>query len=373
MTTKWPEVALGDVASIVMGQAPKGDTYNDQRVGWPLIAGAGDFGRGVPCAKKFTTAPTRLSVPGDIVLGIRASIGEKVLADGEYCLGRGVAGLRGGTSLDARYLWHWLSSSASSLAAKGRGATFLQVNRSDIAEMPIPLPPVEEQRRIAAILDAADELRAKRRRSLALLESLAEASFLDMFGNPLRRPPHPMMRLSELGVVTTGKTPPTASEGMFGGLIPFVTPGDLESGAEAVRTLTNTGAAASRVVRAGATLVCCIGATIGKVGFVGEPSAFNQQINAVEWGERIADDYGLVLLKRLRPLIRARGASTTLPLLNKTDFSAIEVPVPPIDLQKDFGRICERLRRHRLVLQTPTEQGDALFTSLQHRAFRGEL
>ncbi len=182
MTTRWPEVALGDVAKIVMGQAPKGETYNDQGEGWPLIAGAGDFGDGVPKAKKFTTTPTRLSRPGDIVLGIRASIGEKVIADGEYCLGRGVAGLRGGDRLVDRYLWFWLSASASRLAAKGRGATFLQVNRADVAEMSIPLPPVEEQRRIAAILDVADDLRGKRRASLALLDSLTESIFLDMFG-----------------------------------------------------------------------------------------------------------------------------------------------------------------------------------------------
>lgn len=168
-----------------MGQAPAGDSYNIEGQGFPLIAGAGDFGPNYPSVKKFTSAPTKLCAAGDIVLGIRATIGVKVWADADYCLGRGVAGLRPRDSkvLDSRYLWHWLSHSRNDLQAKGKGATFLQVNRLDISEMQIPLPPLSEQRRIAGILDAADGLRAKRQETIALLDTLTQSIFLDMFGD----------------------------------------------------------------------------------------------------------------------------------------------------------------------------------------------
>lgn len=149
----WPAAALGEVCQITMGQAPPGSSYNDSGAGMPLIAGAGDFDGDHPEPKKFTTGVSKICAAGDIVLGIRASIGAKVWADREYCLGRGVAGLRAKSHIDARYLWHWLSQSADALASKGRGATFLQVNRQDIGEMAVPVPPLEEQRRIAAILD----------------------------------------------------------------------------------------------------------------------------------------------------------------------------------------------------------------------------
>src|SRR5437868_3360471 len=166
-----------------MGQAPPGESYNTLGQGWPLIAGAGDFHGDLPSPKKYTTQPSRLTRSADIVLGIRASIGEKVLADGEYCLGRGVASIRPSHQVDRRYLWHWLTSNSQALAAKGRGATFKQVNRQDISEMVISLPRVEEQRRIAEVLDQADNLRAKRRETIALLGDLAESVFLDMFGD----------------------------------------------------------------------------------------------------------------------------------------------------------------------------------------------
>ena len=98
------ETRLDKVCEIIMGQAPPGDAYNHDGEGWPLIAGAGDFGELYPHAKKHTKAARKVSREGDIVLSIRASIGDHILADGEYCLGRGVAALRPRRELNARYL-----------------------------------------------------------------------------------------------------------------------------------------------------------------------------------------------------------------------------------------------------------------------------
>jgi type I restriction enzyme, S subunit len=190
---------LDDVCELVMGQAPSGEAYNTEGKGWPLIAGAGDFGETTPQPTKFTTEATRLSRIGDIVLGIRASIGEKVVADGEYCLGRGVAGLRPREMLNSRFLWHWLGQVAPRLTAKAKGATFKQVSKQDIGELPISLPPLAEQQRIADLLDRAEALRAKRRASLAQLDTYIQSTFLDLFGDPASNPHNwPRVELGEL-------------------------------------------------------------------------------------------------------------------------------------------------------------------------------
>ena len=98
---------LSAVCDISMGQAPKGDSYNATRSGYPLIAGAGDFGELTPAPKKYTDAPTKLSRPGDLILCIRATIGDRNWSDKEYCLGRGVAGLRAkDADLSQAYLGH---------------------------------------------------------------------------------------------------------------------------------------------------------------------------------------------------------------------------------------------------------------------------
>ncbi len=357
-----------------MGQAPSGEAYNTDGKGWPLIAGAGDFGETKPEAKKFTTEASKLSRDGDIVLGIRASIGEKVLSDGVYCLGRGVAALRVRTSLESRFLWHWLAHSAPRLAAKAKGATFKQVNRDDIGELEIELPPLAEQRRIAEVLDMAETLRAKRRAALAQLDALTQSLFLDLFGDPATNPKGwPYKTLFELGKVVTGGTPPSAKPGMFDGPMPFVTPGDLESDVPVKRSLTVAGAEESRTVRAGATLVCCIGATIGKMSVARVRSAFNQQLNAVEWFSEVDDFYGYATLRFFKPTIKAWGASTTLPILKKSSFEKIEIPVPPIPLQREFARRFQATERLRATQRVSLAELDELFASLQNRAFKGKL
>ena len=119
------------------------------------------------------------------------------------------------------------------------------------------------------------------------------------------------------------------------------------------------GAEASRTVDAGATLVCCIGATIGKIGKSTVRSAFKQQINAVEWGERMHAEYGCAVMRFFKPTIIAWGSSTTLPILKKSSFERIEIPVPPVADQQEFALRIERVGRvratHRVALSTSNE------------------
>lgn len=180
---------LDKVCRITMGQAPSGDSYNFDGNGLALIAGAGDFGNETPEPKKFTTAAGKKSEVGEIILCIRATIGDLNWSDKEYCLGRGVAGLFGHTDkLDQKYLWHWLKNIAPLLKSKGKGATFLQVTKEDICSLEIILPPLSEQRRIAQILDQADELRQKRQQAIEKLDQLLQSTFIDMFGDPVSNP-----------------------------------------------------------------------------------------------------------------------------------------------------------------------------------------
>jgi type I restriction enzyme S subunit len=174
---------LGDVCTIVMGQAPDGSTYNELAEGLPLVAGAGDLGAVSPIAKKYTSAPGKISSIGDIILCIRATIGDTNWSDQQYCLGRGVAGLRAKPDvLDQRFLWHFIGACRSDLEARGSGSTFKQVARADIADWAIPTPPLAEQQRIATILDKADSLRRKRQEAIRLADEFLRAVFIDMFG-----------------------------------------------------------------------------------------------------------------------------------------------------------------------------------------------
>lgn len=260
------------------------------------------------------------------------------------------------------------------VSALAAGVNINNLRNEHLDDMEIPIPPLTEQGWIAEMLDRAEELRAKRRAALTQLDTLTQAIFVDMFGNPATNAKDwPRKSLKALGKVTTGGTPPSARNGMFNGPIPFVTPGDLERDEPVKRSLTNAGAEESVTVRAGAAFVCCIGATIGKMAKAKECSAFNQQINAVEWTSEVEDNYGLAVLRFFKPTIVAWGASTTLPILKKSLFEKIEIPVPPLPLQSEFARRVEAIEKLKTAHCASLAELVALFAAIQYRAFRGEL
>jgi type I restriction enzyme S subunit len=214
----WQKVQLAEVCNITMGQAPVGSSYNEKNIGYALIAGAGDFGESTPTPKKFTTAASKISGVGDLILCIRATIGDLNWSDKQYCLGRGVAGLNPKNNLlDKNYLWHFIGSNKQQLSSLGTGSTFKQINSSHIREFEIPLPPLAEQKRIAAILDKADGIRRKRQQATQLADEFLRTVFLDMFGDP-------NSNLKEWDLTTLGDLIEFAKDG------PHVSPRYSESG-----------------------------------------------------------------------------------------------------------------------------------------------
>ena len=239
----------------------------------------------------------------------------------------------------------------------------------------IPLPPLEEQRRIASILDQADELRQKRQQAIEKLDQLLKATFIDMFGDPVKNSRNiKETSLYEIAKIYTGKTPPSSKENMFNGEIPFITPGDLGNIiTKSKRSLTLEGGAYSKIVPIGSTLVCCIGATIGKMGYASISCSFNQQINSITWGSQINPIFGYEMFKFYSGLISVKGASTTLPILKKSEFEKIKVIVPEMDLQIKFEEIAKLIWQQTEIQKSALNENKSLFNSLQQKAFNGTL
>lgn len=357
----WPEVPLGEVCDFKYGKSLPESVRAGGEV--PVFGSNGQVGTH---DEALTTGPT-------IVIGRKGSFGEVNFSAGPcWPIDTTYYVDETATKADLRWLVYRLASLG--LNRLNRAAAVPGLNREDAYRQRLLLPPLPEQRRIAEILDKADAQRTKRRATLAQFDALTQSIFLDIFGDPARNPEGwPVAALRSLGQVTTGGTPPSSADGMFGGAIPFITPGDLENDSPVKRTVTEDGAAATRTVNSGATLVCCIGATIGKIGKATTRSAFNQQINAVQWGDRIHPEYGFAAMRLFKPTIVAWGASTTLPILKKSAFERIEIPVPPLDLQASFAERIRHLEGLRSSSRLGLRLADELFTALQAQAFRGDL
>lgn len=152
------KVKLSDVCEIMMGQSPPGSSYSEQGEGVPLLNGAADIKIDGLAPRKWTTAPTRTCKKGDAVICIRATIGRTTAADGEYCLGRGVAALRPYSTIDLNYLIYVVENNLQQLNRFLSGSTIKGIRREHLELIEFNLPSLDEQRKIAAILGKVDDI-----------------------------------------------------------------------------------------------------------------------------------------------------------------------------------------------------------------------
>lgn len=180
---------LSDVANITMGQSPPSETYNEIGNGIEFLQGKAEFGKLYPKAKYFCSNPKKKSKKDDILMSVRAPVGDMNISDKPYCIGRGLAAIHANLEItDNKYLYYYLLSIQKLIEDKGTGSTFKAVNKKTLEELPVFLPPLETQQKIVAVLDQAQALIDLKKQQLALLQDLTQSIFYDMFGDPVTNP-----------------------------------------------------------------------------------------------------------------------------------------------------------------------------------------
>ncbi|GIV02392.1 MAG: hypothetical protein KatS3mg015_1222 [Fimbriimonadales bacterium] len=177
------EVRLGEVAEIIMGQSPPGETYNERGVGLPFFQGVADFNYRHPTPRVFCSAPSRIAFPGDILVSVRAPIGRVNVADRKCAIGRGLSIIRPRVSEDARYIEFALRLEEPKWQAiEGSGSVFGNATRHDLEALRLPWPEARNERRaIAQILGTLDDKFELNRRMSETLEAMARALFKSWF------------------------------------------------------------------------------------------------------------------------------------------------------------------------------------------------
>ena len=197
------EVALGEVATIVMGTSPKGTTYNHEGIGSPLLNGPTEFGEIHPRCTLYTTDSKKECQIGDLIFCVRGSTGRMNWADQTYSLGRGVCSIRGNSISDTKFIRYCIEWKLDGLLNLAGGSTFSNLTADTIRNFPIPYP--ASRRKIAAVIGTYDDLIANNTRRIKILEDMAQTLYREWFVH-YRYPGHedvPMVE-STLGSIPQG-------------------------------------------------------------------------------------------------------------------------------------------------------------------------
>jgi type I restriction enzyme S subunit len=277
--------------------------------------------------------------------------------------------------IDIRYLFHFMDKYVEQLRSMSIGGVIKYIKLEYLTEVKIPLLPMEEQRRIAAILDKADALRQKRRTALQKLDSLTQSIFLDMFGQTHKD----TVQIGELAEIRTGGTPSRKNESNFGGLIPWVKTtevfGDEILGSE--EHLTSEGLASSncKIFPKGSIVIAMYGQgrTRGQCSMLGFDAATNQACAVILPNDRFRPRFLLAILKSKYEELRSLARGGNQANLNLELIKNIPVFLPPKSEQEEFEKRLDVIYEMKALFRKSTYSLDSVFVSLQHRAFRGEL
>jgi len=269
----------------------------------------------------------------------------------------------------------------------GVGGSLLRARPAHVAKIAILLPPLAEQRRIAEVLDRAEALRAKRRAALAQLDSLTQSLFLDLFGDPATNPKGwPVARVGDVADVQGGLQVTTARKNLPRE-VPYLRVANVYRGflnLSEIKTIRATDAEVARTKLVKDDLLIVEGhgnpAEIGRGalwdGSIAGCIHQNHIIRARFAATKVVPLYACECLNSpggRRHLLRAGKTTTGLNTISVSEVRGTPVALPPIPVQREFARRVTAVERLKTAHRASLAELDALFATLQHRAFRGEL
>ncbi|EHR63699.1 restriction endonuclease subunit S [Saccharomonospora cyanea] len=387
----WKIVAVGDIATIerqvVSAESIKNGT---KYVGLENIQPGGAL-VGVKSVEEGELASAKLAFSGEHILygKLRPYLAKIARPDFSGVCSTDILPIKPGPKVLRDYLLFYLRQPsvikiASSLAT---GASLPRLSQAMLGRMQVPLPSLSEQRRITAVLDQADALRAKRRETLAELDELIDSVFLDMVGDPGCNPRSwPVVRLGDLLVEgpQNGLYKPSSSygrgvrilridsfrSGAIGGL-ELLKRVDASEDEVALYGLRNEDIVLNRV-----NSIEHLGKSV-LIPAISEPLLFesNMMRFRVDSARLLPRYAAQVLSSRYaqRYIVQSAKQAINQASINQRDVREFQFPLPPLDLQHEFARRVEAIERMKESQRAHLAELDALFASLQDRAFRGEL
>lgn len=375
MREGWEIKKLGEIGTIVGGSTPKTNIPEYWGEGYPWITPAELNGSKYVNATERTiteealkhTNLTLLPV-GSVLLSSRAPIGKvAITAIPLYC-NQGFKNIVCGPGINNEYVYWFLIHRKEYLISLGRGATFKEISKHIVEQVPILVPPVQEQEKIVAELDCLTGIIEKKKQQLKELDNLAQSIFYDMFGDP-ERSSFPIKTLGELSK-TKLSYGSGASAIPYDGKLRYVRITDIDENGELNNDIMSPSAFDEKyLLHEGDLLFARSGATVGKTYLYrtadGDAIYAGYLIRVVPDTRYVKPKYLFSFTKTeyYRRFIGLNAQAVAQPNINAKQYGSLKVVVPPLDLQSAFAQKIEAIEKQKELIKKSIQETETLFNS----------
>jgi len=361
----WKSQSLIEIATLQRGY----DLPVKQRIpgDFPVFAANGPIG---------THNKPKVSGPG-VVTGRSGSIGKVHYVNKDFWPLNTALYVKDFHQNYPRFVYYLLQNLHLENYSEGTGVPTL--NRNNIHEIKLLLPPITEQKRIAAILDKADALRENRRQAIAKLDNLLQSVFLDMFGDPVTNPKGwnvvPLEKVGSLDRGVSKHRPRNAPE-LLEGPYPLIQTGDVANSGGYIRNYARTyselGLKQSKMWPKG-TLCITIAANIANTGILTFDACFPDSVVGFVPNKNATIEYIQHLFCFLQKILEEKAPQVAQKNINLLILRSLPIPLPDISEQQLFSETEKKIVNEKEQHKKQLLSLNILFASLQHRAFKGEL
>lgn len=375
------KVKLGDVCTIQSGGTPsrtKPDYWENGQIPWVKISDIKSkyVDKTEECITKLglKNSSAKIFPSGTILYTIFATLGETCVLNIDATTNQAIAGIAiKDNNIISDYLYYYLLSRKNSVQTMGRGVAQNNINLKMLKDFEIPLPPLNEQRRIAAVLDKVSDLIAKRREQLDKLDELVKAKFVEMFGDfKVNTKNWPIVSFDEIAIIDGNMTTDYEKYADY----PHIGIDSIEKETGALtgyRTVAEDGVISGKYLFTPKHIIYSkIRPNLNKVAlpnFNGLCSADAYPILPIEGKcNRIFLAYDMRSQFFLDYILQFCNR-TNLPKVNRKEVSGFETPLPPIELQNKFATFVEQTDKSKLTIQQSLDTMETLKKALMQEYF----
>ena len=369
-----------DICTLIMGQSPDSSSYNTNYEGLPFYQGNSDFGELHPVPRVWCSEPKKIAQENDILISVRAPIGDLNIANEKCCIGRGLAAIRiiNSDNVDLTYLYHFFESKRTYLQEKGTGSTFKAINKDSLINFVIPLPSIKEQESISQELFALHLLIKGKKTQLFALDELVKSRFIEMFGEPLVNEYNfPKKKLSDTFLLSAGGTPKTDKKEYWdNGTISWIGSNMCQNQIlyqNDGKYITELGLknSSAKIFDVDTVLIALVGATIGKTALLKFPTATNQNVLGIQKIANAAYNpyfvyyYMQGLYDRFIDL-----GDGKFKMASKGFVGDLEIFVVDLHLQNEFAEFVKLIDKSKFIVQQQIKDLQELLDSKMDEYFR---